>query len=409
MTVVKAAPVSCLVSSLAFANANAWYTQARLSIKNNCTVPQNLNNAKISFQSNASSVTGPMWGDGSSGDFSMNGNIASATLIMTNDPLPAGISRVFQFGLNFANQGTFNLAAANSSLIVTPAGATIPTSYGEIDVTINPTGASGINGSSEIDIVGSGLANPYVIQNSNWTTQSTYKVPNIPFGTYTISVKPVGNFQGMASPASVTVNNITPQTTTITYQAVQAIGSLQLSLGDGPNMQNIPATINATVTNSSTGQSQIVNLAWGGIQIVSNLAVGNYSVSLPKLINGIQTDDGNPVSAVSVSSNQMATVSLSYPSSPVNQSTQIVSFVLSGLNAQNKKATILITDSYNNSFSLPKVGDGTVTQAIPVNDPVTVTASSSGLFSNINPMSFTLQNGTSAPTVQIKFFVYRKQ
>src|SRR5579883_352069 len=232
-------PSTCLSSTLSLINPTNWYAQGQLTITNNCSSPQALNNAVVSFQSNSNNLTAMWGGVNSSAPFTYTGNIASTVLIIQNDPLPIGQKLTLFFGINLV--GTpFDLTSANNTLSVIPYSPT--PSNGEIDVTVDPSGVVGVTTSSEIDITGPGLTQPYVILNSSWSAPTTFQVTGLAYGTYTITAKPIGtSYLGTATPSTVTLNSSTPAPVSVTYQPAPATGALQINLSAAP-MQGLASS-----------------------------------------------------------------------------------------------------------------------------------------------------------------------
>lgn len=390
---------SCVTGTLALVSPTNWYTQAQLTITNNCGSPQQLNNAVVSFQSNSNNITAMWGGANSSAAFTYAGNIASTVLNIVTGNVPVGKNLVMNFGINLTGTA-FDLTSANSTLAVILNSPT-PTN-GEIDVTVNPSGVTGYSGNSEIDITGPGLTTPYVILNSSWNTSTTFKVTGLAYGTYTVTAQAISSlYLGNATPSSVSVNSGTPVPVSVTYTPAAATGALQINLGQAP-IQNIASSVNATVTDNTTNQSQVVNVAWNAYTLVQNLTVGdNFSVSFPQVSNGLSYANPNTISNPVILQNRTTPLNVSYQQAQPASSQSVV-FNVSGL-PQGVQGALNIVDSYGNQFSQTGINNGEVTQALPMNDSFAVSASAPSMFATISPSSFVLTNGTPAPTVSVQY------
>lgn len=391
----------CLASKLALASgANQWYAQANLTVTNNCTINQNLQNAVASFQSNSTNLT-TMWGNGTSAPFVFKNNVASTVLLPQNSILAPGKKTVFYFGINLSGTA-FDLTSANNTLNVI---SSTPTpSNGEIDITVDPTGTSGVTGSSEIDITGPGLTQPYVILNSNWNTPTTYKVLNLAYGTYTINALAVGSlYTAAATPATVSVSSATPIISTVTYKPAPAMGSLQLTLGAIP-IAGLASSVTGTITDNTVGLTQNATVSWSSSTTIPNLIAGHtYSVTFPEVSNGISFSDPIAIPNPVITANQTTSVNVSYQPAQ-SMPTQAVTFNISGL-PTSTQGTLTIIDGFKNSFVQTGLLNGTVTQSLPLNDIFSVTASASNLNVTVTPSSFTLKSGTPAPAVTVQFSI----
>lgn len=390
---------TCLTSKLTLTSSSNWYAAATLTITNNCSASQKLNNAVVSFQSNSNNISTMWGGQNSSAPFSYKGNIASTVLIIKTDPLLVGKNLVLNFGINLT--GTpFDLVSANNTLSVIPSSPT-PTN-GEIDVTVDPSGVSGVSDAAEIDITGPGLAQPYVILNSSWNAPTTFKVTGLAYGTYNIAAQPISNrYLGTATPSSVSLNSATPAPVTVTYQPAPAVGSLQINLSAAP-LANIASSVNATITDNTINQSQNVTVSWNSYKLIQNLPVGhNYTVTFPEVSNGIAYSDPDPIANPIILQDRTTPLSVSYQA-PQPMPSQSVVFNVSGL-TDNVLGSLKIVDSYGNEFTQSGFSNGQVSQALPVNDTFAVTATATNMFATITPSSFTLKNGTMPPTVSIQF------
>lgn len=393
------AHLSCLNSQLTLSNPTNWYAQATLTITNNCGSSQKLNNAIVSFQSNSNNIS-PMWGGAnSSSSFTYKGNIASTVLNIQNDPLPINKTLTLSFGINLT--GTpFDLTSANSTLTV---GTNTPTpANGEIDVTVDPSAAADYSGTSEIDIAGPGLTQPYVIVNSSWTAPTTFKVTGLSYGTYTVTAQPVGNqYLGSATPANVTLNSATPAPVQISYTLAPATGSLQINLAAAP-LTGIASNVNAILTDNTTNQSQTINIAWNSFKLISNLPVGdNYTVTFPEVSNGVSYSDADTIAQPIILQGRTTPLNVSYLQAQPMPSQSVV-FNVSGLSATVQGA-VTIVDNFGNNFNLSGIGNGQSTQALPVNDTFSVSATAPGMFATISPSSFTLVNGQTPPAISITY------
>lgn len=390
---------SCLTSRLSLLHPTNWYAQAELKIVNNCSSSQKLNHAIVSFQSNSNNISAMWGGVNSSAEFTYKGNIASTVLNIQNDPLLIGKTLVLNFGINLTGT-VFNLAAANNTLTVIPQTST-PTN-GEIDVTVDPSGVIEETGSAEIDITGPGLASPYIILNSTWNVPTIYKVTGLAYGDYAITAKPIGNtYLGSAVPSTVSLNSPTPAGVRVSYQLAPAIGSLQLNLGQAP-MSGLATTVNATVSDDTNHQSQVVNIAWNSYKLIPNLPVGDhYTVTFPEVSNGILFSIPESISHPMILQNRTTPLNIAYQQ-PQPMPSQSVVFNVSGL-TDGVLGTLKIVDSYGNEFSQSGFSNGMLTQALPVNNSFAVNVTAPNMYATVSPGSFTLQNGTPAPTVTVQF------
>lgn len=389
---------ACLNAKLSVNSNSIWYTQATLVITNNCNAPQNLNNAVVSFQSNSNNITAMWGGQNSSSNFTYTGKIASAVLsILTGNVAANGGKLTLNFGINLTGTA-FDLASANSTLQVVP-NTPIP-SNGAISVNVDPAGVIGYTGTAEIAISGPGLAQPYVITNSNWTSPSTYLVQGLLYGTYSITVKPIGtSYLGSAQPASVTLGSSTPVPVAVSYVMAPPTGSLQINLGAAP-LTNIPATVSATLTDNTTQQSQTVTVAWNGFSLINNLPVGdNYTVTFPSVSNGVATSLPNAIPAPIIALNRTTPLNVSYQTA-VPTPTQSVVFNVSGLTA-GVTGMLTVLDTYGNKFQQALANNGQFTQALPVNDSFAANATATNLSATVTPSSFVLSSTTQPPTVAV--------
>ncbi len=391
---------SCIAGKLSVNSNSIWYTQATLVITNNCGAPQNLNNAVVSFQSNSNNITAMWGGQNSSSNFTYTGKIASAVLnILTGNVAANGGKLTLNFGINLTGTA-FDLAAANSTLQIVP-NTPIPAN-GAISISVDPTNVIGYTGTSEIDISGPGLTQPYVITNSNWTSVSTYLVQGLLYGTYTITVKPIGTiYLGSAQPASVNLASNTPVPVAVSYVMAPPTGSLQINLGAAP-LQNIPTTVSATLTDNTTNQSQVINIAWNSFSLINNLPVGdNYTVTFPSVSNGVATSVPNAIPSPIIALNRTTPLNVSYQT-PVPTPTQSVVFNVSGLTA-GVTGTLTILDTFGNKFQQTLANNGQFSQALPVNDSFAANATATNLSATVTPSSFVLSSGTQPPSVAVVY------
>jgi len=400
--VVKKPTVSsCLASTITLGNPmSIWFTSATFTVTNNCSSAQNLNNAVVSFQSNSNNID-PMWGGGnSSSAFTFTSNIASTLLNIQTGNLGIGKTLTLNFGINL-NGILFDLTSAIKTLTVVPSTPT-PTN-GELDVTVNPTGMSGVTNAAQINITGPGLSSPHVITNTNWNSPTVYKITGLAYGTYTISPQPIGStYIGIATPATVSINTSTPVASTVTYQPAPSVGNLQISLGAAP-MTGLTSSVIATLTDNTLHQSQNVTINWGGMKLIQNLPAGdNYTLTFPQVTNGISYSNMVPISgAIIISQSRTTPLSISYQA-PQPMPSQSVGFTLNGL-PTGVQASLTIVDPFGNTFSQSNLDNGHVSQALPVNDTFSVSASAPGLTATVSPASFTLQSGTTPPVVSVTF------
>jgi hypothetical protein len=397
----KPAALSCLTASISLGSpTNIWYTSAKFSVTNNCSSSQNLNNAVVSFQSNSSNVEAMWGGVNSSSAFTYQGSIASTVLNIQSGKLNIGKTLVLNFGINLSGS-PFDLNSANNTLAVVPSSPT-PTN-GEIDVTVDPTGMSGVTSPAQINVTGPGLSSPYVITNTSWNSPTVYKITGLAYGTYTISPQPIGStYVGIAMPATVSVNSSTPVTSTVTYQPAPAVGSLQISLGAAP-MTGLASSVTATLTDNTSHQSQNITINWGGMQLIQNLTAGdNFTLTFPQVTNGLLYSNMVPLSgAIVISQGRTTPLTISYQA-PQQVPSQSVQFTLSGLPA-GVQGSLQIVDAFGNTFNQSNLNNGQVSQALPVNDTFSVSASAPGLSATVSPASFTLQSGTIPPAVSVTF------
>ncbi len=399
--VKKPTVLSCLTPSLTLESpTNIWFTSATFTVTNNCSSSQNLNNAVVSFQSNSNNIDAMWGGINNSSAFTYAGNIASTVLNIQTGNLGIGKALTLNFGINL-NGVLFDLASALKTLAIVPSTPT-PTN-GEVDMTVDPTGMSGVTSLAEINVTGPGLSTPYVIINTNWNSKTTYKIMGLAYGTYFISPQPIGStYVGKAMPATVSVNSSTPVVSTVTYQPAPALGNLQISLSAAP-MTGLANSVTGTLTDNTLHQSQNVTLSWGEMRLIQNLPAGdNYTLTFPEVTNGLFFSNMLPITgAIIISQGRTTPLSISYQS-PQPMPSQSVEFTLNGLPG-GVQASLTIVDAHGNIFSLSNLNNGQVSEALPVNDTFTVSAKASNLIANISPTSFTLQSGKTPPAVAVTF------
>ena len=382
--------------------ANKYYTSASIVVNNNCAAAVDLNKASISFASNSGSISSVWTWPFSSSPTTYQGGMISFTLLNQGDQysstsIAPGKSVSLNFGINMP--GTpFNLTAAQQSLQVIPNGTPIQ-SNGQINIVVNPTGTTGITGAEAINIV-SGSTYNNTINNSQWNSQSTYALNNLNYGTYTISANPIGNYNAVATPATLTVNSSTPQVTTITYVVKPQVGSINVSLPQAP-LQNTATSINITVTDVKTSQIYSKTANWNSVAIFSSLPAGDtYSIAVPTVYNGVSYAVPKSIANVNqLPANQTKTVTVSYQGAQPVQTVKIPVNV-SGL--ASSSGTVSFVDTYGNSFPSLKVNNGQSFVNLPLNDAVSVSAVATGLYATVTPQSFTVASGQA---VSIQFAV----
>jgi len=399
--VIKPTMLSCLSPKISLGSpANIWYTSATFTVTNNCSSPQNLNNAIVSFQSNSTNVAAMWGGANNSSAFTYQGNIASTVLNIQTGNLGIGQTLTLNFGINLSGTA-FDLTSATNTLTVVTSSPT-PTN-GEVDVTVNPTGMSGVTSPAQINITGPGLSSPYVITNTSWNSPTVYKVTGLAYGTYTISPQPIGTtYVGTATPATVSVSSSTPVTSTVTYQPAPAVGALQISLGSAP-MQGLASSVTGTLTDNTSSQSQNITISWGGMKLIQNLPAGdNYTLTFPQVTNGLSYSNMAPLSgSIMILQGRTTPLPISYQA-PQPVPSQSVEFTLSGL-PSGVQASLKIVDAFGNTFTQSNLSNGPISQALPVNDTFSVSASAPGVTVTISPANFTLQSGSTPPNVSVTF------
>lgn len=205
--------------------ANPYWTPGQLTIANQCDSTQSLDQQPISFVSQNSDgkpVLGVQtfygWPNGSS-NFTYKtvaqNNVATAIL---HGSVAAKASVTLSFGVGGLGDSSFDVGTAQNSLTIGGSGPT--PANGEIDVTVDPSGAAGNTQADEIKVEGSKESQPHIITVTNWNATTKYALKDLPHDTYVVTIAPLQNGSiGVAKPASVIVDSATPQTVDVSYES----------------------------------------------------------------------------------------------------------------------------------------------------------------------------------------------
>ena len=417
-------PSGCLAGTLTLGTpANLWYTGASIAIVNRCGQDTNLNGAVISFVGNPSitSLAGPYYPFAAANAKVSNGTVSftlnaqtTSTSAMT---LANGASTTLtSLGLNLNGTATtLPGGAATGSVSVTPASSAGPTpNNGVLQVVVNPAGVTGLNSStvSTITINSSALAQPLIINNSNWTSSSTYNYNGLGYGSYTIAVSNPTGYAGSPSPAAVTINNNNAHVVNVSYQALAPAqaGNISISLGAKPALKNVTATgvvVNVTDANNSAGNAT-QTVAFNQSVIFKNLPATSKDVYVVSVTPNSLSDGFTTVTPAFSANNftltPNATQNVNVSFTPVQIATTPVSVIVSGL-PQAQALTLQLTNLQQNVVGPITLNNGTTALALPLNNTyatsVVVPVNSPVLAAAVSPSVVSTMSGSVTSTVNI--------
>lgn len=402
------------LSCMSFVPPTPGWTDS-IVMRNQCGTAVNLQNGLITFSSNHS-LKGNYWGNFGNLAYPQNPALSSAT---TQGGYLVQIPLTFPTGDQWWKPNTILAAGAaiTVSFSATPTTTisnikfypiTSPTvQTGQISIQYPSSPDASIGTPSAVTISdGSGYQK---IVNGQWGSQST--VSSVPYGTYQVTVASITSsgvtWTGSASPASVTVNSSTTQTSNISYAKSIQYGSIKVSLNQAApeTPLNTPVLQVKDLTTGTTLPTQ--NLAWSSSVTVSNLNPGtSYQLSIANVdgLNNTYTASFSPSDTVAAQANVVSNVTASFNSSPLP--TTPVSVSVKGL-PSGQSITLSATDNLGHSYQQTSGNTSALAWTLPVNRQYQFSASSlnaNNIFykATVTPATILLQTGGS-PTLAVSY------
>ncbi len=418
------APSGCLVGTLNLTTpASVWYTGGSINIVNRCGQDQNMNGAVLMFTGNTSitSMAGPYHPFAATSvgvnqgvvNFTLNAKTTSTADITLKNGATLTLSSL-GFNLNGAAPALPG-GATSLAVKVTPTSAAAPTpNDGVIQIAVNPAGVKGLTTGtvSTITINSTALTQPIVINQSNWTSPSTYNYTGLGYGNYTVTVSNPSGYMGTPNPASITLNNATAKVVNVTYQvlAPAQAGNVSVTLAAKPSLKNVIATgmvVSLTnVHNAAGNASQTV--AFNQTATFKNLPataqdIYDVSVSPATLSDGFSTVSPTYSSNhFTLAANSTQNVNIGFASVPL--STALVNVVVSGL-PQAQTLSLRLTNLQQNAVGPVSFSNGSTSLALPVNNTYTpdvvVPTANPALMASISPSVVSTMQGALTPTLNI--------
>lgn len=363
---LKQSPSSCIQGT--FTNSGSkWWKTIYLTLTNKCGAPVDFQNTTVTF-SNLSNLNTSFWGTFDPLSYPDN------TLQITSASQSGG-KFLSTFSLHFPTYSGSNSVLPNDKSVTIIYGASkaeyvensvsvylgAPVTTAEIDLantTAQPANVS--QGYALVNLTLNGSTIPAV--QVPWS--STFKMPDIAQGTYTISPANVtdsfGNvYQGVANPASITLAAGSLVTSNIAYSLSNPNGNIAFKVQALPSqLSGYTGQPAMTLTNQGNSSSVNATLAWNATTTVPKLVSGTaYGFSSPTITyNGYNCLSA--FSPTSATANTTApTVNLTYSCSQVAQDN--INVNVSGLPSTTSSITATFT---------PTNGSTPVTQTVTLSN-----------------------------------------
>ncbi|MDX1900910.1 MAG: glycosyl hydrolase family 18 protein [Gammaproteobacteria bacterium] len=413
VTVAQAAP-TCIASAFSQSGGSGWYTMS-LKITNNCSTAIDFQNSTITFQ-NTKNLSTSLWGDFGSLSYPDNtlqissqpittgGYLATLTLHFptaswAKSKLPAGQSFTLHYGAPTADY------LSNTVQIYTGT----PVQTGEIDLTSNTAQPSGVTATTAtIDI----LSNGQIISKVQLPWKGQQQVINLAAGNYSVQPESVtdtqGNvYQGSAIPSAIVLTANQKVSSTVTYQSVATLGSINVKTLTVPaEISGYSTNPSVTFTRADTSSSFVKSIPWNATTNVTQLPNQiTYKFSTPVIsYKGYNCSPTFTPTTLASSASAPQTTQLSYACVPMAQDK--ITINVSGLPSTLSSTTVIFTpnDTSNPITQTVNLTNGSGSATLLLNDGVIYKISSdsiSGYSATFNPQPLTATpNGTENITWQ---------